>query len=537
MPSLNIDGIIPGSLLLPSDRRRRKRHAVRILVYARVEGPADSADLHEVHDICEDGVCIQISTPLELKQAIKLSLDCSASQTPIILPGEVVWSNPQGRAGIHFSEVSDDNRDELRKLLQSNESDQPAARESRPSAAHVPADGKKSFSAQARDDSQPLDALSDSDFTSILTALAAVKREVQVFGGDVERILHLLAMRMISFTGATGAAIAVAEGGEFICKAAAGNDAPPVGTRVASESGFSGQCIRSAQILYCEDAEDDPRVNLEHCRALGVRSIIAVPIHSGEPVVGIMEVFSPAPQAFGSNASLILQYLSQIAAGVLGQGRKSQSLPQEVPALQEHKNDQENDREAGPVAYGSWVRSGILTASILTIGIAFAWLLVPHSRWGAQSKIAASTPAASSAKVPPPNPVAVGNLADHRKLAQQGDATEQFAMGVHYATGDGVPQDYTEAVRWFLLAAQQGHVEAQGTLGAYYWAGRGGPQDLTRAYFWSLLAQAGGDQASKYRVPILASRLTHGQALAIQQQANNWLRDHEIHASPSSSAD
>ena len=41
----------------------------------------------------------------------------------------------------------------------------------------------------------------------------------------------------------------------------------------------------------------------------------------------------------------------------------------------------------------------------------------------------------------------------------------------------GVPQDYEEAVRWYLRAAEQGDVEAQNALGFRYRTGRGVPQD------------------------------------------------------------
>ena len=83
--------------------------------------------------------------------------------------------------------------------------------------------------------------------------------------------------------------------------------------------------------------------------------------------------------------------------------------------------------------------------------------------------------------------------------------------------------DFAEAVRWFSKAAEQGNVMAQSTLGAYYWAGRGVPRDLDKAYFWSVLAEAEGDATSKYRVAVLASRMTHGQILAAQQQAKQWI--------------
>jgi TPR repeat protein len=69
-------------------------------------------------------------------------------------------------------------------------------------------------------------------------------------------------------------------------------------------------------------------------------------------------------------------------------------------------------------------------------------------------------------------------------------------------------------------------VVAQATLGAYYWAGRGVPEDLTRAYFWSVLARVGGDEASKYRVVTLASRMTNTQVTQAEQEANQWLSQH-----------
>jgi len=70
-------------------------------------------------------------------------------------------------------------------------------------------------------------------------------------------------------------------------------------------------------------------------------------------------------------------------------------------------------------------------------------------------------------------------------------------------------------------------VKSQAILGAYYWAGRGVPQDLVKAYFWSVLAQAGGDEASKYRVSALASRMTHAQIAAAEEQANDWIKEHQ----------
>jgi TPR repeat protein len=122
------------------------------------------------------------------------------------------------------------------------------------------------------------------------------------------------------------------------------------------------------------------------------------------------------------------------------------------------------------------------------------------------------------------------------RLATEGDAAAAFAMGANYATGEVVKQNYAEAVRWFTMAAESGHVVAQATLGAYYWAGRGVAPDLTKAYFWSILAQAGGDQASKYRVTVLTSRMSRSQILAAQEDANRWLGQHRVNLNKPSPA-
>jgi TPR repeat protein len=172
----------------------------------------------------------------------------------------------------------------------------------------------------------------------------------------------------------------------------------------------------------------------------------------------------------------------------------------------------------------------LLGAAAITFLFALFWLTAPwlSSRISqARTSTQVREPQAEASK-PLAMPVAVDDLTGLRKLAEQGDPAAQFALGARYATGEDVKQDYTEAVRWFSQAADHGHILAQATLGAYYWAGRGVPPDLTKAYFWSALAQAGGDQASKYRVAVLTSRMSRSEILGAQQQANDWLRNHQM---------
>ena len=68
-------------------------------------------------------------------------------------------------------------------------------------------------------------------------------------------------------------------------------------------------------------------------------------------------------------------------------------------------------------------------------------------------------------------------LREWQPLAEQGDAKAQFSMGVMYAQGQGVPQDYNAAAQWYRRAAEQGDAVAQSILDAMYAMGQNVPPD------------------------------------------------------------
>src|SRR3972149_3694314 len=69
-------------------------------------------------------------------------------------------------------------------------------------------------------------------------------------------------------------------------------------------------------------------------------------------------------------------------------------------------------------------------------------------------------------------------------LAEQGNAKAHFYLGMMYAGGKGVAQDYKEAVRWFRKVAERGYAEAQHILGMMYYEGQGVAQDHKEAVKW-----------------------------------------------------
>jgi hypothetical protein len=114
-----------------------------------------------------------------------------------------------------------------------------------------------------------------------------------------------------------------------------------------------------------------------------------------------------------------------------------------------------------------------------------------------------------------------------RPLAEQGNVTAQYNLGVMYAKGRGVPQDDAEAVKWYRLAAEQGNVTAQYNLGVMYAKGRGVPQDYVQAYVWFDLAasrysasEAEDRDEAVHNRDVAASKMTPAQLA----EAVKWYR-------------
>ncbi|CNP68956.1 TPA: sel1 repeat family protein [Neisseria gonorrhoeae] len=92
-----------------------------------------------------------------------------------------------------------------------------------------------------------------------------------------------------------------------------------------------------------------------------------------------------------------------------------------------------------------------------------------------------------------------GDVSDFREnlqAAEQGNAAVQFNLGVMYENGQGVRQDYVQAVQWYRKASEQGDAQAQYNLGLMYYDGRGVRQDLALAQQWLGKACQNGDQNS-----------------------------------------
>lgn len=86
-----------------------------------------------------------------------------------------------------------------------------------------------------------------------------------------------------------------------------------------------------------------------------------------------------------------------------------------------------------------------------------------------------------------------------RTEAARGDAEAQFALGFSFAASP-VPQDYAQAMQWYLKAADQNHRLAQFNLGQMYAHGQGTPKSDALALMWMRRAANGGDAGAQFNL-------------------------------------
>jgi len=153
----------------------------------------------------------------------------------------------------------------------------------------------------------------------------------------VNDFIVLLTEEACRSTGATGAAVALRSDndGAVICRARIGETAPTLGSCLSTESGISGECIRTGKLLFCDDTEFDPRVDSQACRVLRVRSIVAVPLWVQNGVSGILEVFSNSPRSFSDSDIEQLKKLACFATAAMRcSADNSIALPAPVPCAE-----------------------------------------------------------------------------------------------------------------------------------------------------------------------------------------------------------
>jgi len=107
----------------------------------------------------------------------------------------------------------------------------------------------------------------------------------------------------------------------------------------------------------------------------------------------------------------------------------------------------------------------------------------------------------------------------YRLAAEQGETSAQYNLGVMYDNGQGIIQDYKTAVKLYRLAAERGNAGAQGNLGGMYGNGKGVIQDNVYAHLWWNIAASSGNKDAVTNRDIVAGKMTSADISAAQKLA------------------
>ena len=110
----------------------------------------------------------------------------------------------------------------------------------------------------------------------------------------------------------------------------------------------------------------------------------------------------------------------------------------------------------------------------------------------------------------------------YRVANEANDPDVMYLTGLMFDRGEGVPQDYQEAFRWYVLAAAGGQSGAMNSLGLMYALGHGVSQDHSEAMKWWTKAAESGSIAALSNIAT-----TYYTGLGVQQsypEAAKWFQ-------------
>jgi putative methionine-R-sulfoxide reductase with GAF domain len=374
-----------------------------------------------------------------------------------------------------------------------------------------------------------------------------------------------IAVRALRLPGTSGIAIALREGAEFVCRASVGETAPTIGVQFDGSDGITGECIRTGETIVCDDVRFDYRVNLRASEALGIASLVAIPIMQNGEVIGVLEAFAIERGALGHKTISKLKKLAdEVASATAGHGQ--QPGPEDG---NQNRSKPENvlpfvGAEFSPVSEAPFVNFSqpspltriqrhstliwrIVIGTLLLVSVVMVTYWRYQETHGNGGRTATGGAVSNSRNYPTVTPAAIDGgeetvLRQLEAAARAGDPVAQVRLANALADGAGVPQDLIAAHAWYIIAnrgaspngtslpaalatpltAEQ-TAQVRMAVAHMFENGIGGTRDLVSAYYWLILADAAGAQRAKSEQERLSKGMDKAQVDQARREARAWI--------------
>ncbi len=263
-------------------------------------------------DLSANGMAIRAPRRLNAGQRLITEFHIPGTDSCARPSCKVVWGDERGKAGVRFVAIEEPAKLQLGQWVQAYDDRSPNS-DARPESA-------PSVEATAQ---------------AVLCDLGKLHTNLGLghYGArPLVEALPRLAEQACLLTHADGVAIALrSDDGGMVCRASMGS-APEVGARLDPDSGLSGECVRTGELVSCSDMTNDPRVHLSAAQGLNARSILIVPVLLQRATIGVLEVYSSQIAAFSSAQVPGLQLIAELISSLVEQGQdEANVIPTEFP--------------------------------------------------------------------------------------------------------------------------------------------------------------------------------------------------------------
>jgi len=171
----------------------------------------------------------------------------------------------------------------------------------------------------------------DGDYTLTLAQIVEAQHQIQMRHLDLDKAMAVVAERVARITGASGAGIGLLDGGMVRYRAGAGSPALPIGTEVPLLKAVCQANVRTGQVIRTPDVDTEFLFDPEPCRARGIHSLVAVPIHHDGNIVGALELYFDRLHGFAEQDIHTCQLMAGLVTEAIGRDAES-TLKESVAA-------------------------------------------------------------------------------------------------------------------------------------------------------------------------------------------------------------